>query len=454
MSTTDLPSYPVTPPTFQRTPTYTHEPRAEEQRLAYSDPVRTLRARFDGNFVKQSPKGGVSLRLTQQLDGASLPLYGHGAAVEGFVDLAQIENVDSVEVKIEGCLKMQELAEMGKALHTLCLDKAVLWRKGTSPSCPASLSFSLRLPPTFSDGKDNYPLPPSYECKMTGVPGFYASTTYSVTASVVRSKASLFALGSTAIVSTPFVYLPRTRPAAPLPEPLLMDHTLRGFPDWHPDWAVFKTQLECNVPDRERYIQCKLHVPNTRIFAITESIPFHLSFASRADTMATFQPFAPHISGASASYGGPAELPPAKSREKVRVQLLRRSYCDVRNEGANGAGRDMWRTDTIGEAIFDIAGEGPEWRAYDGHIVISDSVKVAGFKAGGLHVRDYMVLAMTPLDPPRTAKTILREEQKAPFQPLWDAFEVRLTTDPWGKGDEVEARPDYGRGEVHRGAEF
>lgn len=64
------------------------------------------------------------------------------------------------------------------------------------------------------------------------------------------------------------------------------------------------------------------------------------------------------------------------------------------------------------------------------------------------------MLAMTPLDPPRTAKTILREDQKAPFQPLWEAFEVRLTTDPWGKADEVEARPDYGKGEVHRGAEF
>jgi hypothetical protein len=44
---------------------------------------------------------------------------------------------------------------MGKAHHTLCLDKAILWQKGPTP-CPNSLTFSLRLPTTFSDGKDSY----------------------------------------------------------------------------------------------------------------------------------------------------------------------------------------------------------------------------------------------------------------------------------------------------------
>jgi hypothetical protein len=70
------------------------------------------------------------------------------------------------------------------------------------------------------------------------------------------------------------------------------------------------------------------------------------------------------------------------------------------------------------------------------------------------HWQDYIVLSMTPQDLARTPKTMLREDQKAAFHPFWAAFEVRLTTDPWGKSDEVEARPDYGRGEVHRGAEF
>jgi hypothetical protein len=99
MSTTSPPNYAAPPaPALLRAPTYTNEPGAEEQRLAFTE--RPLHVRLDGNFVKQAKNGGVSLRLTQQINGAELPLYGHGAAVEGSVDIPQADNVDSVEVKV------------------------------------------------------------------------------------------------------------------------------------------------------------------------------------------------------------------------------------------------------------------------------------------------------------------------------------------------------------------
>lgn len=93
MSTTSLPSY-VAPPTFARSPTYSAEPHAFEQRLALNRPAQ----RPAGSFVKQSKN--VSLRLYAQDDNASLPVYGCGATVEGAVTLSKMEGVTAVDVKV------------------------------------------------------------------------------------------------------------------------------------------------------------------------------------------------------------------------------------------------------------------------------------------------------------------------------------------------------------------
>lgn len=56
----------------------------------------------DGNFIKRSKHGGVSLRLTKQADGVPLPLYSQGISVEGTVDLSdsKAESLQSVEVTV------------------------------------------------------------------------------------------------------------------------------------------------------------------------------------------------------------------------------------------------------------------------------------------------------------------------------------------------------------------
>lgn len=96
MSTTSLPSYSA--PLLGRTPTYTAEPQAFEQRLALS----VLQPRPSGEFTKQSKGGGVSLRLFAQENGTALPTYGHGASVDGTIDIAKPEGVNAVEVKVRG----------------------------------------------------------------------------------------------------------------------------------------------------------------------------------------------------------------------------------------------------------------------------------------------------------------------------------------------------------------
>jgi hypothetical protein len=96
MSTASLPNY--VEPTFSRTPSYTVEPQADEQRIALAR--RQLRPRASGEFVKQSRNVDVSLRLVDQESDASLPVYGAGGSVEGTVNLSRCDGIASVEVKV------------------------------------------------------------------------------------------------------------------------------------------------------------------------------------------------------------------------------------------------------------------------------------------------------------------------------------------------------------------
>ncbi|CDO77139.1 hypothetical protein BN946_scf184657.g14 [Trametes cinnabarina] len=391
MSTTSLPSY--VPPAFTRIPSYSAEPHEYEQRLAWSRPPR----RPAGDFVKQSKGGNVSLRLFAQEDSVSLPVYGTGEAVEGAVDLAKTEGVNAVEVKvsqgvvqdrsgaelnlpflsiqIEGTLRLIEVAEGGTTTHKLCLSKLTLWNKdaGSGP-CPSSLNFSLTLPTTFSDGRDTYPLPPTHEVHLSGVPGFDAKVEYGVSATVVKGKTStLLRLGNSTI-STPFVYHPRSRPASPLPEPMRQSYDTFKFvesPQWH-CWEATMRAKSASAKD----IHCQLYIPATRVFSITQPIPFHIMFSSSAFSLAAYLPYGPTAN----------ILSPSKHFTHIRV--LRQSVVDVRNAMVLGTKTDIWRVDVIGEADFRHS--------------------------------DFIELSMVPPEP-----------SKAPFREMRLVIPIRLVTDPW-----------------------
>lgn len=76
--------------------------------------------------------------------------------------------------------------------------------------------------------------------------------------------------------------------------------------------------------------------------------------------------------------------------------------------------------DCIGSGFFRHAGDGPTWVSFSGEINIDESVKVGGFKASGLNVKDVLLLTMTPPD-----------LQKSAFMDLRQSIPIRLTTDPW-----------------------
>ncbi|KAJ8518399.1 hypothetical protein ONZ45_g4526 [Pleurotus djamor] len=375
MSYTSLPSYVAPSIVGGRIPTYTAEPPSNELRLAIA---AVAPPRPSGTYVKQTKNGNLKLQLNDQEEGVEIPLYGTSSLIEGEVQLSgKADNVNSVEVKVEGRLRIKEIAEGGHTSAKLCLDSQTLWTKNTDGDhCPATLPFSLSLPTTFTYEEDTYPLPPTYDVKLSGLPGFTATVDYSITVFVDKPhvvpnvvKNTLFGSRSDTTLTTPFTYHPRSRPAVPIP------------PTHDPKSP--------NLQD----IKTTFYIPASRVFF----------------SLASFMPYGPSTSSASTS-----------TKRMTKIHLLRQSTVDVRNTEVLGTKTDIWRVDAIGIGSFQIAGDGPNWIAYSGEIPISDAVKVPAFTAAGLTVKDYIVLSCTPPEP-----------QKAPFSELRSVAAVRLTTDPY-----------------------
>ncbi|KAF7987044.1 hypothetical protein HWV62_171 [Athelia sp. TMB] len=423
MSEGSLPSYAEVPLILQRvkriTPPYTPPELAANQSL----PVRSLahrigartrsRSRPPSEFVKQGKN--LVLRLAgAQVPGTELPVYGLGAAVEGKIELTKPEGISSIDVKMEGVLQLQEVAEGGTEVIRLCYESASLWSKGSdggnSAICPASLSFTLTLPKTYSDRKKSFSLPPTYSEHLAGVPGFTANISYALQIIVNNQKPSsslvksAFLGSSSQSLSIPFIYYPRTRPAAAIPSPLPQVHTNPGV-KLSTQWRMFEQRMVTRIPGGQDILS-QFYIPASRIFCIKEPIPFHLTFSASAFALAGLLPFLP-----TASILSP-------NKQHMKIELHRQSVVDVRNKERTEAKTDIWRVDCIGRGTFKHAGDGPDWMSFVGQIHVNENVVLGGFKASGLTVKDCIVLSMTPPDP-----------VKAPYRELRQVVPVLLTTD-------------------------
>jgi hypothetical protein len=210
--------------------------------------------------------------------------------------------------------------------------------------------------------------------ELPGVPGFHAEIAYAIEATLIKGKSNPItkALGlGNPTVSTPFIYRCRTRPAAPLPAPLSCSSATHGFRD-DPRWTTTEAKITSRI-DVAQDIAVKLHLPRSKIFSITEPIPFHADFVGSAISLATFMSFGPMPAG----FGSPM----------TTIRVIRRSNCDIRNQEIDGTRTDMWRTEVIGSGAFERAGDGSDWMSLNGRLNVSDRITVGGFRAGGLFVK-------------------------------------------------------------------
>ncbi|KAG6876636.1 hypothetical protein C0993_001634 [Termitomyces sp. T159_Od127] len=430
MSTSSLPS--SLAPFFSRTPSHSAEPHQTERRIPLVD---RLRARPNKDSVKKSRNSDAQLRLIAQ-ENVTLPTYGAQGRIEGVVELFKLDNIISVDVKIEGRLLLKEIAEGGTTSAKICLATDVLWKKDSNNTpCPKSLPFSLDLPSTLKHENKIYPLPPTFDVKLSGLPGFHASVDvsiiflersalnnilrpkYAVTATITKPQPihapSRFPVKSTVLsgstyesISTTFNYYPRSRPATQLPPPPIA--SLHGFIDT-PDWTYHQSEIRSKDKSFES-IKTKVYLPTCRIFCISQPIPFHVIFESSPHSLTSFLPLGPTVGS-------------IKRNQVTQMQLMRQSTVDVRNAVIQGTKTDIWRIDCIGEGVFRHTANGSTWTAFSGEITINKTVHVMGFKVAGLSVKDCIVFSMSPPD------------QRSLFAELRQLIPVKLTTDPWVADD-------------------
>lgn len=175
-------------------------------------------------------------------------------------------------------------------------------------------------------------------------------------------------------LSTPLIYLPRSSPPTS-PPPLLHPATFTPRLDSRADWQAFTMMVQVKrpfkgTPSDLQDIESKLYLHTSRIFPITKSIPFYLSFLSSSSTLAAFMPFGPQTPGSAGSSV-------SSGYQCTRMRLTRQVIVDVKNSNLRAqtasvvqrqSGRDrasslswpissspeMWDMTTIGEGGFQL----------------------------------------------------------------------------------------------------
>ncbi|KAL0960782.1 hypothetical protein HGRIS_005803 [Hohenbuehelia grisea] len=433
MSNACLPDY--TPPA--PLPEYSFDPLSGEQRLEHT-PRPGSRPTPTGVFIRKAKK--VTVVLQDQEDDARIPSFGRHAVVSGSLCLEQPEVVSEVIVKLEGRMDLT-ISEGGSKSHSLVNDSFTLWRSSTcQDSCPSTIPFSIIIPSSYEDGDRSRPLPPSYDVAFPGVPGLFAKVVYNLV--IILRKArhpKLSFLTKKQIITIRLNYYPRTRPHRPnLENPSLFSSLKIAPEEWQQASAKMKTRPQATI----KSIDCHLMVPAAQIFAVSDTIPFHVQLTGPISSLRAFLPHpvpetvpsSPASSFSSPSFSLPPPIPPPKRgrtrtlvppKPTIRVFLLRQIAVEVRAQKA-------WRNCTLGEGKLWplppratstdclISADEDAHLDWEGEVRCREDIIVGGFNAGKVTVKDFIVLALTPPDP-----------HTSPLLELQHAHPIRLVTDPW-----------------------
>ena len=197
------------------------------------------------------------------------------------------------------------------------------------------------------------PLPPTHDVHLSGVPGFNATIDYSVSASVTRSKtSSLLRLGGWSVTHIfacvcveltnrvqDCVYAVQLPPSiSPRRTVACTDAAILRDVQVHRDSGMamlgvvdegataggkghhVSGSCVCDVVTSRssRMTLGQLYLPASRVFSITQPIPYHVMFGSSAFSLAAFLPY------------GPTATILAPNKYFTRIRVLRQSIVDVR----------------------------------------------------------------------------------------------------------------------------
>ncbi|KAI0344421.1 hypothetical protein BDW22DRAFT_1305488, partial [Trametopsis cervina] len=402
-------------------PEYSVEPQDDERRLELS----TLKRRSVPSDTYTRTSRTIKVVLHDQESGAMMPTYVRGAVIKGEIEFCETE-VLSVTAKLEGRQTLS-VGEASYMEHVLFSEEHQLWfKRDTTLGDSSRHLFHIPFPINHTTDKGTFPNPPSFDVRYTGAPSLDAHIIYSLTFIVTKPIIGSWKKHNN--VSIPLKYAPRSRPYLPIAPSLYpFLSTVKTCPE---DWR----QISSNVSYKKRgpsAIDCHLFIPSVQIFALTDTIPFHLQLRGPAELMKQYTETQDHLhvptpgsllGTLSDSF---TAVTSASQKPRVRVYLLRQTSLRVHAHRA-------WKNVVIGEGTLRPIEKPPSWSAafgrqeeelvldWEGEVRVNDDVKVASFIAGDLHVKDFIAVKLSPKNP--GSSSLAEHENTHPIRIVTDTY--------------------------------
>ncbi|OJA17761.1 hypothetical protein AZE42_04867 [Rhizopogon vesiculosus] len=343
----------------------------------------------------------ITLVLRDQQPGSIKPSYGRNALIRGHISLRSSEGLTDVTLMLEGQIRTET---SGTTLTTTIVSTSYsLWNSSSTEPCPKTLPFMTFFPSTFVESGQSRPLPPSFENKSER-----ATCSYTLSVIVSRPRRFLSSFRSSDALVVPIRYHPRSRAHTPmLPSDAPFLTTVKTSPE---EWR----QVLCTMNTTQRSglapVQCLLFIPSVQIYALSETIPFHLQLRGPPSSLAPF-------------------LDKTSGEISIRVYLLRQVIVKAFDDPKTASRR------ILGEAKLTYCSplpenhysyrnhplrEGNDCLDWDGELRCAEDDTVASFATQTLTVRDYIVLSLDPLEP-----------MKCPLLATKCSHPIRLVTDSW-----------------------
>lgn len=351
-------------------------------------------------------ENGMSLTLRGCREEEGAPVFGLCSTVHGEFEPTDREKIVSVAVKLEGHIFIKEGTRVSSTL--LLSQQRTLWEMDdTETVCPGLLPLSVSFPANYWDKESErfIRLPPSFSTMRP----WRAGVVYTLSIVLRKKKCSLFCLRTARDLSMDIhlQYKPRVRPPRPAP---IYFSSLKQCPDeWQEEtWSINSSFLHNG--DSLFTAECYFFLPSVRVFSMSESIPFHLSFSGSISWLRR-EP-TPEKDDEGELFDGPIHV------FLVRQTTVRGKHSKAVQEEILGRGSLI-----VGDgAILDkMSPHEAVCVSWDGALRCDMPLSCSAFNTPVLEVKDYIVLSL--VNPLRPMKMM---EADAHY-----AIPIRLVTHPW-----------------------
>ncbi|CAL1712354.1 unnamed protein product [Somion occarium] len=356
-----------------------------------------------GHFVKHSSK--ITVLLSGQKENASEPVYSNGATIIGILAIPKPSGLLTLEVKVEGHIKLKEVAGGGAFDGEIINETLFIWDSEHDATFPSKVNFRYTLPTHYTNGLtgEKSRLPPSFEAYLPGIPGFDVNISYGIYVYLTRTRDRSDWWRKGKRLRIPFRYKELTRPVRAGPFPLSMTKTP----------SIPKTVFAFSLRTRRRNyndVEVHLFLPCSRVCTLKEPIPFSVTLFGDEDSLAPFSTYQPspssfhplshnHSITSSIQTRFNARIQPNLLPPPIRVQLSRRTAVDALAAGmmiAEEKGH-MAFTRPLGQGVIHKSSRGPNSMTWSGSFAIPPSITTGGFTTSGVKVTHGL-----PIDSNRT----------------------------------------------------